>query len=228
MSEVKCTDKVVGELKHAYELGALSVEDTERFEIHMLECQSCFESVRGFEQAANMMRTDMEIRQDIRMAVDGLSRRKSWATSLLQYLWPQTPLVFKPAVAFFVMALLIYPAYLGMRGSDDSGMRQIQSISLIPTRASMGAVLKASSGQDGLISFVYPGAIEGRAYRLVIEAEDGAVVMSEEAFTGFDEYETGRIVVPINRFGEGTYRLVISDVEGTGDYSEQVYVFEIK
>jgi phage shock protein PspC (stress-responsive transcriptional regulator) len=228
MSKAKCSDTEKGELKHAYELGALSVEDTEKFEIHLLECESCFESVREFERAATLMRTDTEIRQNVRMVVDGISQRKSLLPSLVRYLWPQTPLVFKPAVAFFVMALLIYPAYLGMRGSGDSGMRQIQSISLLPTRASTGAVLKASSGQDGLISFVYPGAIKGHVYRLAIESEDGKVVMSEDSFAGFDEYETGYIVIPIDRFGKGTYRLVISDTESTNNYSEQVYVFEIE
>ena len=88
--------------------------------------------------------------------------------------------------------------------------------------------MKASSGQDGLISFVYPGAEVGEAYRLVIESEDGKILMSDDSFAGFDEYETGRIVIPIDRLGEGTFRLVISSVNATDSQNEQVYVFDIK
>lgn len=222
----KCTDSTIGDLRHAYELGALSVEDTEKFEIHLLSCESCYAEVAQFENASTLLRSDMDVRREARLAVEGKQRETSLVTSLLRYLWPESPLVLKPAVAFFVMALMAYPAYLGLKG-PDSGLREIQTISLIPSRSTATAAFKVSSNQDGLISFVCPGAEAGKEYRLTIETDDGTEIMSIEKFTGFDQYETGRIVIPLGRLNEGTYRLVIVDPKGTDPYREQIFVFEV-
>lgn len=227
MKSHKCTDSTIGELRHAYEIGALSVEDTEKFEIHMLECEACYEEVSQFDDAAELMRSDVEIRREVRQAADAGETRPSLVSTLIKYLWPETPLVFKPAVAFFALALLVYPAYRGMQGSGDSGLREIQSVSLLPNRSLSNASFLASPGQDGLISFVFPGAEVGMEYRLVIESSDGDEVMSIDSFTGFDQYETGRIVVPLGRLDDGSYRLVISDQVGADPYHEQIYVFEV-
>ncbi|UCG60433.1 MAG: zf-HC2 domain-containing protein [Candidatus Zixiibacteriota bacterium] len=227
MTAKKCSDSAIGELRHAYELGALSVEDTEKFEIHLLSCESCYEEVARFDQASTLLRTDMDVRREARMAAEAKERQPSLVTNLLRYLWPETPLVFRPAVAFFLLALMIYPAYQGMK-DGDSELRQIQSISLIPSRSIATAVFNEASDHDGLISFVFPGAEVGKKYRLVIEDTDGTEVMSIDNFTGFDEYETGRIVVPLGRMSKGTYRLVISDPKGTDPGREQVYVFEVR
>lgn len=227
MSREKCTDKEVGALKHAYELGSLSGDDVERFEIHLLSCQKCFEEVQHMEVEFSLLRSDMSVRREVRRAVAQTEAQPSLAGRLLTYLWPETPLVFKPAVAFIALALLIYPAYLGMMGPGDSGMREIQSITLIPTRSAADAVLTATSGHDGLITFVYPGAVVGKEYKLVIEAEDGTRVMSIDSFTGFDQYETGKIVIPLGRMRPGSYRLIIVDPQASAAYREQVYDFQI-
>jgi hypothetical protein len=226
MSKI-CADSAIGELRHAYEVGALSADDTERFEIHLLECQSCYEEVARFEKAATLLRTDMEVRRELREVVQEKEHQPSLVTNLLRYLWPETPVAFRPAIAFFLLALLIYPAYLGMTGAGDSGLREIQSISLIPSRSAATAVFRSTHNQDGLISFVFPGAEVGKAYQLVIESHDGSEVMSMDSFTGFDEYETGRIVIPLGRLNKGTYRLVISDPDAGDLYREQVYVFDV-
>lgn len=227
MTAKKCSDSAIGELRHAYELGTLSVEDTEKFEIHLLSCESCYEEAARFEKASTMLRTDVDVRREVRLAVEGKEHQPSVVTGLLRYLWPETPLVFRPAVAFFLLALMIYPAYQGMK-SEEGGLRQIQSISLIPSRSAATAVFNEASDHDGLISFVCPGAEAGKEYRLVIEKQDGTEVMSIDRFTGFDEYETGRIVVPLGRLSQGTYRLVISDALATDTNREQVYVFEVR
>ncbi|UCD63618.1 MAG: zf-HC2 domain-containing protein [Candidatus Zixiibacteriota bacterium] len=227
MSGEKCTDKDLGALKHAYELGALTGEEAERFEVHLLSCPECFEEVRKMEAESFLLRTDMSVRREVRQAVDRTAPGPSLARRLFTYLWPETPLVFRPAVALIAFALLIYPAYLGVRGPDDVGIREIQSITLVPTRSSTDQVLKARTGHDGLIAFVYPGAMVGKEYHLTVESEDGTALMSTETFTGFDRYETGRIVIPLGQLKKGTYRLTVKDPRGMEPYREQVYVFLI-
>jgi tetratricopeptide (TPR) repeat protein len=54
---------------HAYELGMLSDADRERFEMHMLDCESCFERVRENEQASHLMKFDSDIRDTVQQVV---------------------------------------------------------------------------------------------------------------------------------------------------------------
>ena len=230
MSGKKCTDKEIGALRHAYEIGVLADDDMERFETHLLGCEHCFEEVKSFDAESSILREDMTVRREVRLAVDqGRETKPSLVASLWRFLWPESPLILKPALAYFAIVLLAYPAYRGIVSSGGpDGMREIQSISLIPSRSLSNAVLHASDGKDGLITFVYPGAEVGKDYRLVIERNDGTAVMTNDTFAGFDEYETGRVVVPLNRMDDGLYRLVISDTGVLEPGHEQVYVFEIE
>lgn len=65
-----CLDKRFADLLHAYELGMLSDTDRAEFEIHLTECDACFEKVRRLSESARLMRHDPDIRQDIRQ-IDG-------------------------------------------------------------------------------------------------------------------------------------------------------------
>lgn len=229
MSGKKCTDKDIGALLHAYEINALSDDDLKKFEAHILSCEHCFEQVQSFETESEILRADAAVRREVRLAVDAKKvTRPSLVSGLLRYLWPDTPLVLKPALAYFAIVLLAYPAYKGIvSGGGPDGMREIQSISLIPSRSMTNAVLHSTGGKDGLITFVYPGAEVGKEYKLTIERDDGTIVMTNDAFAGFDEYETGRVVIPVDRMDDGDYRLVIGGKGASGTVQEQVYVFQI-
>ena len=61
-----CSDKRFENLLYAYELGLLSDEDREAVELHLLECEPCFERVKQFRAAARLIQTDPVIRQAIR------------------------------------------------------------------------------------------------------------------------------------------------------------------
>jgi tetratricopeptide (TPR) repeat protein len=61
MSE--CRDKRFRDMIHAYELGMLTDDDRRRFEIHMLECDSCFALVERSKATSRLLNTDKSIRE---------------------------------------------------------------------------------------------------------------------------------------------------------------------
>ena len=59
----KCKDPKLGALLHAYELNALSQEDTERVEIHLLGCEHCFHQLSNFELEASLLSSSDEVKE---------------------------------------------------------------------------------------------------------------------------------------------------------------------
>jgi tetratricopeptide (TPR) repeat protein len=61
-----CSDKRFEKMLYAYELGLLSQEECDEFEIHLYECEHCFERARKFSQAAEQLRHNPLIRESVR------------------------------------------------------------------------------------------------------------------------------------------------------------------
>jgi hypothetical protein len=223
----KCTDSKLGALLHAYELKALSDEDVERFEIHLLECEFCFEQLKDFEVAADLLVSDKEVKELIKeYAPMESSHPEPYLKKLWQNIWPETSLIFKPALAYLLILLLILPAYYGLKRSTQEEIRPItQTINLMPFRSVGEDVFKISLGKDGVISFLFEDAVAGQSYQVAIESEDGRVAYKNDTFREFDANRTGRLLLPLVKMKIGNYSLVITDPR-TGNRQE--YTFQIK
>jgi len=222
----ECTDADVGALLHAYEIGGLAEKDVERFEIHVLQCDHCYEAVQAFAPWAELLRTDRGIRSLVREAVEAPesagSRLRRWG----RYLWPPWPLPFRPAVIYLVILVLLYPTYRWWQRSSSPSVRDIQAIMLVPSRAStQEGVLKA--GRDAAVTFVYRGAIPGKRYQVRLTQDGGAVIFTDGSYTEFDKYETGHLLLPADRMRPGGYFLEITDPEGSPPENRQTYHFQI-
>ncbi|MDD4051279.1 MAG: zf-HC2 domain-containing protein [candidate division Zixibacteria bacterium] len=228
MNARACTDADVGALLHAYELGGLTEADVTRFEIHLLQCDRCFEAVRVFAPWAELLRTDNEVRGLVHDATKAPEAADSRLSRLGRYLWPPWPLVFRPAMIYLLVLVLLYPAYRGLRHVTTRPVEAIQTITLVPSRSAVveGAVLQ--SGRDAAITFVFRGAQPGETYRVRLTTEKGRVVYEEEAFTGFDKYETGQILFPAEHMRPGAYVLELTDPRGNPPQNRQVYNFRIQ
>ena len=222
---VKCTDPKAGELIHAYELNALPEEERERFEIHFLTCEHCLKEIESFEREAAVMNYDDELKKAAKeKAGDALSESESLFSKLRQYLWPEAPIIFKPAMAYIVVLLLVLPAYNGMTRLKSRAVRPVQSISLIPMRSVQERIVRTASGTDVLISFVFDGAEEGSLYEVILASEDDEIIFSDDAFSGFDEIGMGGLICPEDKLKPGRYQLKIINPRddtptGTQDYS---------
>ena len=225
----KCKDSDLGNLLHAYELNVLSEEDIERFEIHLMECEHCFNQLKNFEQEATLLSSDDEVRELVReVSREEYPESESFLKRIWRYLWPETPLFFKPALAYLLILLMILPVYHGLKKLTENEIRPVQAISLFPDRSTAEEVFKISVGGDGLISFVFRGAVAGESYRVVIESEDGREIFRDDAFINFDEYETGQVLLPLAKMKPGSYRLVITDPRAEPPLNRQEYIFRIE
>ncbi|MBN2226951.1 MAG: zf-HC2 domain-containing protein [candidate division Zixibacteria bacterium] len=208
---------------HAYELGVLSAEDTERFETHLLNCPFCFAEIKRFEASADILRSDETVKDEIRQS-SGSSERNRWR----EYLWPKRPLILRPAFLLLLILILAYPAYRGLIPSHKSAIGPLQTIVLSPTRATSAPTLCVSLRRDGVISFLYRDADPNVQYRITIKSDDDHEILVVPSFDAFDEYGVGSILFPADLMHSGSYRLEI--VPETGDHADdrQVYPFRIE
>ena len=137
MTSEFCTDKNMGVLLHAYELGMLSEKEKDAFEAHLLDCKFCFQQLKEFAPRG----TTLTISPEIKKVLDEVHRQQASKDPLLQklwrMLWPEgVPAVVKPAVLLCVLLLMIYPARLGHRDFDQRDIAEVQEIALLQARSS--------------------------------------------------------------------------------------------
>ncbi|MCK5126261.1 MAG: tetratricopeptide repeat protein [candidate division Zixibacteria bacterium] len=60
-----CTDKRFKEMRHGYELGLLNEKDRQEFELHMFDCEACFEAIAETHNASRHILQSPEIRSII-------------------------------------------------------------------------------------------------------------------------------------------------------------------
>lgn len=224
---MKCTDPDAGQLLHAYELGALPDNDTERFEIHLIRCACCYESIVQFDTQASLLRLDADVLSQAKRALHQIVPSVTMWQRARSLLWPEAPMLLRPAVSFLLVVLLAYPAYLGFMGNNTGAIREVQSIGLYPVRSSAAAELSASSGTDALVSFVFRGADPAKSYEVVVTAQNGTILMSDDFFSGFDEYNTGRLLIPAHLLRPGTYKLTITDPDADTSADTREYSFTV-
>lgn len=226
----RCSNPKLGSLLHAYEVDTLPEEDLERFEIHLISCTYCFKQVHEFENVASVLRED----EDVRSLVRGASRQpvrepgEFWMT-LWRYLWPEAPLVMKPALVYLLALALLVPAYHGFRGGKgpDQTIHPVQMLNFFPLRDAEEKVFTRTAGEDGMISFYCMGTVPGNPYQVIIKSEDNVIIFQDDHYDRFNEQSTGWLSLPLTTMSPGKYTLSISDTDPQSR-TVQEYSFLIK
>ncbi|MFH1891551.1 MAG: hypothetical protein ABIK83_02590 [Candidatus Zixiibacteriota bacterium] len=225
----KCLDPKIAGLLHGYELDGLLEDEVELVEIHLLKCEHCFNELMSFERETALLTSDDDVRVQIREAAEEEnSEPVSFLRRLWRYIWPEAPVVFRPVLAYLIILLMIFPVYHWIEHSREERIRPVQTIGLFPDRSSADDAFKISLGDDGLLSFVLRGASADESYRVVIQSDDGRVIFRDNAFNGFDEYETGRLLLPLSKMISGTYWLIITDLGAGSTPVSRRYSFSIQ
>jgi hypothetical protein len=207
----KCEDTDLGRLLHAYELGGLSEEDAESFEIHLLECEHCFGELKAFEEAAALLCSDQEVAELVGQNALGTEGSPgSVLERLWHHLWPDAPLVFKPILAYLLVLLLILPAYWGLRRSPVVGINPPQVMTLLPEKSPAEGKFQAGTDRDGELRFEFRDAIVNQSYLVLIESENGENIYRNRDFNTFDDYGWGELIIPHARMSPGYYKLTIA------------------
>ncbi len=219
-----CIDQEVGDLRHSYELGLLTDEEADRFSAHILICDCCFAELQRFETHAGLLLGHELIRNEVASG-DRVRGVEPFGARMRRWLWPDAPLLFRPAVALLLIALLVYPAWLGV--IDSNSLSPLSEISLLPTRSSTTGTFNVPDGQDAVISFICDGCDVDGSYLIEIFDTDGSLLERIDSFSSFDEYETGRLLLTGQLTEPGRYLLVISDVTKDSLVVNQRYTYRI-
>ncbi len=205
-----CTDPEMGKLLHAYELGQLSEKEKTAFEVHLISCESCFTAVAEFSDAASLLRGDPDVRAEVEEHVRSVVPQASFWQRLGAALWPsQVPILARPAVAYLLFALMLYPAYLGLRGPSGEAVTSVAAITLSGTR-SVGTALE--SGQTTSVTFRVPGNAEDATFRIDILNDDASVVRTIASLDQLNERRQATIVVSQGSLQPGSYTLRVTSL----------------
>ena len=116
---MSCTDRGIGDLIGGYELGLLSDQERERFEDHLLECETCFESLYKMAPLAHLIRErKLAPGQNLGLHVEGGKRPgrfflKKWALAAAGVL------ALTIAASVFVWLRSPRQETVRLRGQDD-------------------------------------------------------------------------------------------------------------
>jgi len=222
----KCTDPDIGRLIHAYELNGLSAEERELFEVHLLDCEYCFKEVRQMEVVSDLLNADADVKYAFGEAKTDLSLKTSFWSRLKSMFFPDTSWYAKPALVYFALLLLVYPAYRGIFVDGKRPIESATSISLIPDRSV--ETVYGSTDNDIVLNIVYPEFESGADYSLSIVSESDDTIFWDQKFNGFDSYGTAVLLIPEGRLEPGVYSVTIKGVRGLSGIAERKYSFLIR
>ncbi|MFH1891547.1 MAG: hypothetical protein ABIK83_02570 [Candidatus Zixiibacteriota bacterium] len=222
-----CANSDTGKLLHGYEIGILSEKECEAFEIHLLKCRNCHDQLQAFEESAIHLTTSDRIRAFVDKTLSQQQSAESLSGRIWRFLWPDAPLITKPAVAYLVILLLIVPAYLGINRSDISIVSEFeQTVHLTPTRTSP-QTLNKSMGNIALLTFRFDDYQHGLTYIITIESDDGTVVFVNNEFASFDARGIGYLSLTLQDMKSGRYHLAIVGTRQDSRRVFQRYLFTV-
>lgn len=220
-----CREPKYEDMLHAFELGMLSDSNREKLEIHLLECDHCFENARGLADAAVLLRDDPDVKQFI----DHIDKKKQPSKparhKILNLLWPEKPryILAKPIVILILFLIVSYPIYrFGVY--QPSGYQQ--TINLFPMRGGNANIISLEKGGEVIVNFVFENAKPGKLYDITISTRDGEIIYSDNKFSNFNTSGLGSIALPVNEFEKGDY--VLNIVDPTSDERDSTYTYYFK
>ncbi len=216
----RCREPEIGMLLHGYELGVLTEEETERFEIHLIECSFCRAELRSGTEIAQAVPLANARLMAQRMSPEANAERKP-ASSPRALRWVA-------GIAAVVALLLVYPAYLGLdqkSGQEQQVIAVDAQVSLLPTRSSSG-LPTVRSHLSTAVTFGFPRVVRDRDYRLELYRKDESKPRLEVSAIRFDESGIAVIVVAPGVLDPGVYKLHLVDATGAAEWEDLLFQVE--
>ncbi|MEZ5359797.1 MAG: zf-HC2 domain-containing protein [Candidatus Zixiibacteriota bacterium] len=201
----------------AYEIGALTESDAEKFEQHVLECDACLSALKELQPYNEILRLDTETRGNLKVISGNALDSGRRSGSIVQYIWPDTPLVFRPAISYFLVLLLLGILLWPTDGRETKespvtidNVGQVQIVTFAGIRDGSEQGFSLSDTRRCLVRFLYTKADKGKPYRVAIENESGETILTEDGFR-FDKNKTGYYLVPRSVMSPGKFTLKLYD-----------------
>lgn len=216
----ECIDKTTGNLLHGYELGILSESEQERFELHLLTCNHCFEELRKSSEISNLMINDSEV----------VKRINSFATKHpidSKKKWKERPYPFKWIGLAALVFVIIIPMIMYTSFHRKTESTVVQKIELYPNR-SIDSSFSVDKTTDIEIQFVFEDSDPDQTYLIRLFDEQGKIVYTNDHFSGFELSDFASITLSPSILKEGRYKLVITDPNGDQWTNSQEYRFTLQ
>lgn len=205
-----CTNPKMRERLFAYEFAMLDDTEREELELHLYQCDSCYNDMLQFAPWAEFLR-DSPVVRDAVLAGSEQPERSSGRTILTRVI-----------IAIAAVLVIALPTYYYLIGPSERTVTQ--TISLVPARALVGNVINLDLHGQVEIGFVGEGTDPSREYTVTITTTDGTTAYdSTSAF--FATSEQGSIVVPVGLFEAGPYLLNVIDRSVSPADTVVTYVF---
>ncbi|MBD3233825.1 MAG: hypothetical protein GF315_08890 [candidate division Zixibacteria bacterium] len=222
----ECNDPSIGQLLHAFELGVLTEKERESFELHLAQCEYCFEKFMQFQEVTLQIRAGEEAREIVSdmafpSAPSILSRIRAWLLELIPRL--KSP---KLLLAQMILILAIYAGFTNWLGTGVQ-----QTLYLMPERGSVGNILMLDDGGKAEIIFDMSKANRQKQYLIGVFSPDDEIVISNVDYSLNTEFRgriIGKVRIPVNVLMPGNYILRVSNENAAYDSALYEYEFMVK
>ena len=159
----------------------------------MNDYSDCFRKAQEFSPRAALLRHDDSVRGLIHETTNESDEETSLKDRLKKHLWPDMPLVFRPAVTLLIIALLIYPSWLGLRSVLRPEIKPIASVHLESSRGIDEQEFRLD--EDLTLTFFHSDQHAGMPYEIKILDDKGRVAVRHMALSRLDEHGTGMLLL---------------------------------
>ena len=208
----ECTDTGLREKLLAYELGMLTDDERQELELHLYNCEACFNDIDQFANWSEYLRNSQRIRDSI--LADSPPATKS-RTAITRF-------VLLTAV-IIIIAVPVYKFWYDERSSEI-----VQQLKLVPVRSQTNNIIHLDRGGTAKIQFVVEGAVVENPLQVAIISRAGDTVYTDENFMNFTVQGKGILELPVDSFEPGFYTLKISDSSRHLTDSMIQYPFKVK
>lgn len=205
-----CIDTRFEQMLYAYEIGMLSDEETTEMELHLCECDSCFQNASEFQNFADLIRKSSKIRE--RIHKDANSKQSSHITRTL-------------LIAAIVIAVAIPVYYVSI---DFDQVQVAQELLLLPDRGSSDAIVSLAGSDIVEVSFVIEGAAQGDVYQILVRSIAQDTIYINEEFSGFKANGVGSIQLALSDLRAGRHTLDVLELIDELPALVTQYTFEVK
>jgi len=214
-----CIDPECGAMLHAWELGLLSDDDRQRFELHLLQCELCSDEAVQFTQSAKLLREDPEFRPMAGESVD----REAAGIPLKAATRRHITRVLLAAAVVLVVAIPVYR----MVFSPHEIPAVVQKLNLIPVRGESNNTVTRIPDANLEIRFYVEGATESHTYRVTVLRQASVTVYDNERFNSFSGSGVGTMILPMRDLDAGLYTLIVRSVADASTVLQE-YNFRIE
>jgi hypothetical protein len=198
----RCTDPAYHHMLHAWELGMLSKDDRQGFEMHLLQCDACASEADQFFKASRLLRNDPDFRpSEDELPMDRLSGDSKPGTFRRD--------VTRVLLAVAAVLILAVPVYLWM-GSPSQESAPVQQLKLVPIRGGGENAVRREVGGTVEIRFYVEGASAALPCRVKVSTQHGLSVYTNNKFSDFSSSGTGVFVLRVDDLETGQYTLTVS------------------